>query len=103
MRKMKLLFFLGLPLMLSSCASKLAVRDCENLGYVKGTPAFTECAERQLDARREQWEQREKNRQEHEVALERAKRSGGIFGQIPVCKKVYKKDGENGEYIEECK
>ncbi|MHB1014990.1 MAG: hypothetical protein ACYC2W_06905 [Desulfurivibrionaceae bacterium] len=103
MRKMKLLFLFGLPLMLSSCASKFAVRDCENLGYVKGTPAFTECAERQLAARREHWEQWEKNRQEQGVALERAKHSGGIFGQTPVCKKIYKKDGENGEYIEECK
>ena len=94
---MKILFLLSISI-LASCASQLAVRDCENLGYVKGTPEFIECAERQLSARREAI--LEKRRQEAEIAIEREKASHGIFGRTPVCDTT---SYGNGAYSQHCK
>lgn len=94
---MKILFLLSIAI-LAGCASQLAVRDCENLGYVKGTPEFIECAERQLAARREAI--LEKRRQEAEIAIEREKASHGLFGRTPVCDTT---SYGNGVYSQDCK
>lgn len=59
------------------------MKDCENLGYVKGTPEFIQCAERQLAVSREAT--LEKRRQEAEIAIERERASHGLFGRTPVC------------------
>lgn len=76
---MKSHFLLIVLLFLSGCASQFAARDCENLGYEKGTPEFTKCAERQLVTRREAI--LEERRQKTEIAIEKEKASHGIFGR----------------------
>ncbi len=93
---MKILFLLSITI-LAGCASQLAVRDCENLGYVKGTPDFTQCAERQLATRRSAILERRK--QETEVAIEREKASHGLFGRTPTCNTI---SSGNGSYSQNC-
>lgn len=94
---MKNIFLLSIVI-LAGCASQLAVRDCENLGYVKGSQEFIECAERQLATRREAI--LEKRKQEAEIAIEREKASHGLFGRIPVCNTT---SSGNGVYSQDCK
>ena len=80
---MKNIFWLSIVVLAGCSASQLAVKDCENLGYVKGTPEFTQCAERQLATRRAailEWD-----RQQAEIAVEREKASHGLFGRTPAC------------------
>lgn len=95
---MKKILLMTIVFMLSGCAAELAGRDCTNLGYVKGSKEFTECAERQLNARREREAEREK--QEAAIAIEREKASAGLFGRIPVCNTI--SYGSN-LYAKECK
>lgn len=38
---------------LAGCAAQRAASDCEAMGYTRGTPEFSQCAERQVAARRE--------------------------------------------------
>jgi hypothetical protein len=83
---------------LSSCSSQLAVRDCENLGYTKGTPEFTSCAERQLAERRKAIS--EMRKQETAVKIEREKASHGLFGRNSICNTTSNSDGY---YHQECK
>ena len=86
-------------LLISGCSSsQLAVRDCENLGYVKDTPQFTECAERQLAMRRQAIS--EKRKLETSVAIEREKASHGLFGRTPICDTS---SSGSGVYSQTCK
>lgn len=94
---MKKLLFCSI-LVLTGCASQLAARDCENLGYIKGSPEFIACAERQLASRHEA--KLEKSRQEAQIAVEHEKASQGLFGRAPVCNTS---SYGSGVYSQNCK
>jgi hypothetical protein len=66
--------------LLAGCAAKRAAADCETMGYTPGTDAFTQCAERQVAARREAFRQMQERQKEIAIECERASHSG-IFGR----------------------
>ncbi len=96
---MKILLLVSITI-LAGCSlqSYLAVKDCENIGYVKGSPEFVQCAEHHLAVRREAI--REKRQQEAEIAVEREKASHGLFGRTPICNTT---SYGSGTYSQECK
>jgi len=79
-------------LVLAGCASQLAMRDCENIGYVKGSPEFIACAERQIAARRE-----------NILEMHRIEASRGLFGRTPTCKTTASKSDGSSVFSQECK
>ena len=94
---MKILFLLSIVILSGCSYSQRAARDCENLGYVKGTTEFTECSERQLAARREA--DLEFKKQKAAIAIEREKASHGLFGRTPICNTS---SMGNGVYTQNC-
>lgn len=61
------------------CAANRAASDCEALGFTSGTAEFQQCAERQLQARRER--AAEYQRQQTQIRIECERASAGLFGR----------------------
>lgn len=74
-----LLIVSAFVLALAGCAAQRAASDCEAMGYARGTPEFSQCAERQAAARRERF--MEMRRQDTEISVQCEKSSQGIFGR----------------------
>ncbi|MHA6913911.1 hypothetical protein ACQUJO_12315 [Ralstonia pseudosolanacearum] len=74
-----LLIVSALMLALTGCAAQRAASDCEAMGYTRGTPEFSQCAERQVAARRERF--MEMRRQDTEISIQCEKSSQGILGR----------------------
>lgn len=66
-------------LALTGCAAQRAANDCETMGYTRGTPEFSQCAERQVAAHRARF--MEMRRQDTEISVQCEKSSQGIFGR----------------------
>ena len=64
---------------LAGCAAQRAASDCEAMGYTRGTPEFSQCAERQVAARRERL--MEMRGQDAAISIQCEKSSQGIFGR----------------------
>lgn len=77
---MKYLLIVGaFVAVLTGCAAQRAANDCEAMGYARGTPEFSQCAERQVAARRERF--MEMRRQETDISIQCEKSSQGILGR----------------------
>ncbi len=82
-------------LLLTACQASMAARDCEEIGYQRGTPDFTSCAEKQLVGRKE-------NIREHfkqQAKIQTSKSASGIFGRTPICDT---KKNADGSALQEC-
>ncbi len=66
-------------LLLTGCAAQRAANDCDTMGYTRGTPEFSQCAERQVAARRERFLQM--RAQDTAISLQCEKSSQGILGR----------------------
>ncbi|MDG0024955.1 hypothetical protein [Trinickia sp. Y13] len=74
-----LLIVFACALVLAGCAAQRAANDCEVMGYARGTPEFSQCAERQVAARRARF--MEMRGQDTAISIQCEKSSQGIFGR----------------------